>query len=74
MKFGLELRLYNQNNIGSGYASGNYTFNKTWTQQNAQRADANSGNEFDLILCLGLIAHTGQRPELPTHLAGMLSG
>ena len=29
---------------------GNYTFSKTWTQENAQRADANSGNEFASFL------------------------
>jgi Carboxypeptidase regulatory-like domain len=50
VKAGSELRLYNQNNIGPGYAAGNYTFNRTWTQQNAQRADAASGNEFASFL------------------------
>ncbi|MBI4909143.1 MAG: TonB-dependent receptor [Acidobacteria bacterium] len=50
IKAGSELRLYNQNNIGPGYASGNYTFNRTFTQQNAQRADALSGNEFASFL------------------------
>ena len=50
MKIGLELRLYNQNNIGPGYASGTYTFSRAWTQQNAQRADALSGNDFASFL------------------------
>jgi hypothetical protein len=50
MKIGAEFRVYNQNNIGPGYASGNYTFSRAWTQQNAQRADAGSGNEFASFL------------------------
>jgi len=50
IKLGSELRLYNQNNIGPGNASGNYTFNRTWTQQDARRADAVSGNEFASFL------------------------
>ncbi|HUQ94776.1 MAG TPA: TonB-dependent receptor [Bryobacteraceae bacterium] len=50
IKIGTELRLYNQNNIGPGNASGSYTFSRTWTQQDAQRADAASGNEFASFL------------------------
>src|SRR5262249_45684090 len=50
IKAGSELRLYNQNSIGPGYASGNYSFSRTWTQENALRADALSGNEFASFL------------------------
>jgi hypothetical protein len=50
MKIGVEMRLYNQNNIGPGYASGTYTFSKAWTQQDFRTADALSGNEFASFL------------------------
>ncbi len=44
IKFGAEFRRYNQNNIRPASASGNYTFNKNWTQANPQQADALSGD------------------------------
>ena len=50
LKIGSELRLYNQNNYGPGYASGLYTFDRNWTRQDARRADAFSGNEFATFL------------------------
>ncbi|MGH9719632.1 MAG: carboxypeptidase regulatory-like domain-containing protein, partial [Bryobacteraceae bacterium] len=49
-KIGSELRLYNQNNYGPGYASGLYAFDRNWTRQDARRADASSGNEFATFL------------------------
>ena len=53
IKFGAEVRRYNQNFLQPGAADGNYTFGKTWTQADPTRADANSGNEFATFL-LGL--------------------
>jgi hypothetical protein len=53
IKFGAEVRRYNQNFLQPGAADGNYTFGKTWTQANPTRADATSGNEFATFL-LGL--------------------
>ncbi len=50
MKFGAEGRLYNRNQLQPGSASGNYTFDKRWTQADPQRADALSGNEFASFL------------------------
>ena len=50
IKAGAELRRYNRNQIAPGAASGNYTFNKGWTQADPQRADAASGNEFASFL------------------------
>lgn len=44
MKFGGEVRRYNQNNIRPASASGNYTFNRNWTQANPLQADALSGS------------------------------
>lgn len=52
-KIGFEFRLYNQNQLQPGAASGLYTFNKNWTSANPQRPDATSGNEFASFL-LGL--------------------
>jgi hypothetical protein len=49
-KYGLELRLYNQNFLQPGAASGNFTFSKAFTQANPLRADATSGNEFASFL------------------------
>lgn len=43
LKYGAEFRRYNQNNIRPASASGNYTFNRNWTQANPQQADALSG-------------------------------
>jgi hypothetical protein len=50
LKIGTEFRLYNQNNISPGLASGNYAFDRGWSQQNARQADALSGNEFASFL------------------------
>jgi Carboxypeptidase regulatory-like domain/TonB dependent receptor len=50
LKIGSELRRYNQNNLGPGYGSGNYSFGRNWTQQNARQADAFSGHEFATFL------------------------
>ncbi len=46
LKFGAEGRRYNDNNNNPGLAAGFYTFNRSWTQANALRADAVSGNEI----------------------------
>jgi len=43
-KYGAEFRRYNQNNIRPASASGNYTFNRNWTQSNPLQADALSGS------------------------------
>lgn len=50
LKFGAELRLYNNNNISPASAAGNYTFGRNWTQADPQRADALSGNVFATML------------------------
>ncbi len=50
IKAGTELRRYNRNQLSPGAASGNYTFNKAWTQSDPQRGDATSGNEFASFL------------------------
>ncbi|MSV30594.1 MAG: hypothetical protein EXQ52_17895 [Bryobacterales bacterium] len=50
IKVGTEFRVYNQNNIGPGYASGRYVFGRGWSQMDARRADAGSGNEFASFL------------------------
>jgi hypothetical protein len=50
LKFGVEARRYNRGNYGGGYPSGTYTFNKAWTQANATRADAVSGNGLATML------------------------
>ncbi len=50
LKFGAEARQYNLNNAGRGYPSGQWTFNKNWTQANATRADAVSGNAIATFL------------------------
>jgi outer membrane receptor protein involved in Fe transport len=50
MKYGVEFRLYNQNRLQPGAASGNYSFDKRWTQADPLRADALSGNDFATFL------------------------
>ncbi len=51
VKFGSELRRYNDNTRSPGYASGVYNFDSTlWTQANPLRADSASGNEFASFL------------------------
>jgi hypothetical protein len=49
-KFGFEGRQYKDNRANPGLASGRYTFGRNWTQQNALRADAASGNEIATFL------------------------
>lgn len=44
LKYGAEFRRYNQNNIRPASASGNYTFQRNWTQANPLQADALSGS------------------------------
>ncbi len=50
LKYGVELRRYNRANYGGGYPSGYWAFNKNWTQANALRADAVSGNGLATML------------------------
>jgi hypothetical protein len=50
LKFGVEGRRYNRGTYGGGYPSGVWTFNKNWTQANATRADAVSGNGLATML------------------------
>jgi hypothetical protein len=50
LKFGVEGRRYNRGTYGGGYPSGNWTFNRAWTQANALRADAVSGNSLATML------------------------
>ncbi len=50
MKFGFEGRQYKDNIANPGMASGRYSFGKNWTQANALRADAVSGNEIATFL------------------------
>ena len=49
-KMGVEFRLYNQNRHQPGAASGQYSFNKTASQNNPAQGDAFSGNEFASFL------------------------
>lgn len=46
IKVGGDFRRYNRNAIGPGAATGNYSFNKGWTQADPQRGDVASGDEF----------------------------
>jgi outer membrane receptor protein involved in Fe transport len=50
LKFGAEARRYNRGTYGGGYPSGYWTFHKNWTQANALRADAVSGNGLASML------------------------
>ncbi|MBI1790422.1 MAG: carboxypeptidase regulatory-like domain-containing protein [Acidobacteria bacterium] len=50
LKLGAEVRQYNKANAGGGYPSGIWSFNKNWTQANATRADAVSGNGLATML------------------------
>ncbi len=50
LRIGTEFRRYNQNNIGPGNASGVYDFTKNWSQRDARRGDALSGNEIATFL------------------------
>ncbi|MCC6587684.1 MAG: TonB-dependent receptor [Bryobacterales bacterium] len=49
-KFGVEARQYNLNDPGRGYPSGQFSFNRNWTQANALRGDAVSGNGIATFL------------------------
>lgn len=50
VKFGAELRRYNDNTNNPGASSGVYSFGKNWTQARAQQGDAVSGNEIATFL------------------------
>jgi len=50
LKFGAEVRRYNDNSLNPGLAAGAYTFDKNWTQAVSNRADATSGNEVATFL------------------------
>jgi len=50
LKFGFEARRYNDNAQNPGMASGRYSYGKNWTQRNALKADATSGNELATFL------------------------
>ncbi len=50
LKVGTEFRRYNDNNQGTGFASGLYTFSSAWTQANPLQASSTSGNEFASFL------------------------
>ncbi|MBM3734834.1 MAG: hypothetical protein FJW39_03535 [Acidobacteria bacterium] len=50
LKFGGEGRRYNRNESGRGFPSGQFSFNRNWTQANALRADAVSGNGLATLL------------------------
>lgn len=50
MKFGVEARKYNVNTANPGFASGNYTFTRNWTQRISNQAEATSGNELATFL------------------------
>ncbi len=50
LKFGAEGRMYNRNESGRGFPSGQYSFTKSWTQAQANRADAVSGNGLATML------------------------
>ncbi len=50
LKMGMEVRRYNDNALNPGLAAGSYKFEKNWSQANANRADAVSGNEVATFL------------------------
>lgn len=50
LKLGGEGRQYKDNKANPGLASGRYSFGKNWTQANALRGDAVSGNELATFL------------------------
>jgi len=50
IKFGAEIRRYNNNTQNPGLSSGQFGFNRGWTQRNSTRADATSGNEIATFL------------------------
>lgn len=50
IKFGVELRKYNNNNTNPGISSGQFNFGRNWTQRLSTQADATSGDEFATFL------------------------
>ncbi len=50
LKFGVEARRYNDNTLNPGMASGQYNFDKNWTQAVVNKPDAASGNEIASFL------------------------
>jgi hypothetical protein len=50
LKFGFEVRRYNDNTLNPGMASGQYNFDKNWTQAVVNKPDAVSGNEIASFL------------------------
>lgn len=50
LKFGAEGRRYNDNTLNPGMASGQYNFDKNWTQAIVNKPDATSGNEIASFL------------------------
>ena len=50
LKAGFEARQYKDYTENPGYASGNYSFTKAWTEANLFRADSTSGNELASFL------------------------
>ena len=50
LKFGAELRLYNDNLLQPGSASGEFDFDQGWTQATPNQADNLSGNEMASFL------------------------
>jgi hypothetical protein len=50
IKFGVELRRYNNNNSNPGISSGQFNFGRNWTQRLSTQADATSGDEFATFL------------------------
>jgi len=50
IKYGGDFRRYHRNQLQPGVASGQYDFNKAWTQSNPTAGDAASGNEFASFL------------------------
>ena len=68
MKFGFEGRQYKDNAANPGMASGRYNFGKNWTQANALRADAVSGNEIATFLLGYVTSASVDRNIDPTYL------
>ncbi len=50
LKFGFEARRYNDNTLNPGMASGQYNFDKNWTQAVVNKPDSVSGNEVASFL------------------------
>lgn len=50
LKFGVDVRRYNRNQLQPGVASGFYSFDKGWSQADPQRGDSISGNDVASFL------------------------